>query len=86
MKLHVHPTQFTVLAMLASCAYGTPDTPDHPPQILAGSPDIVISQLYGGGGNSGGQFTHDFVELFNRGASSVSITGWTVQYASAAGN
>jgi hypothetical protein len=87
MKLPARPTQFAVLAALASCAYGTPESPDQPPQILAtGSPDIVISQLYGGGGNSGAQFTHDFVELFNRSASSVSITGWTVQYASSTGN
>lgn len=77
--------RFMWLAVLASCGYGTPES-SAPPQPLTGSPDIVISQLYGGGGNSGGQFTHDFVELFNRSASSVSIAGWTVQYASAAGN
>ncbi|HEX3476404.1 MAG TPA: lamin tail domain-containing protein [Kofleriaceae bacterium] len=85
MKLPL-PMRFAWLAVLASCEYGTPEAFD-PPQFLAtGSPDIVISQLYGGGGNSGGQFTHDFVELFNRSASAISITGWTVQYASAAGN
>ncbi|HEY0479506.1 MAG TPA: lamin tail domain-containing protein [Kofleriaceae bacterium] len=50
------------------------------------SPDIVISQLYGGGGNSGASFTNDYVELFNRGASSVTITGWSVQYASSTGS
>lgn len=87
MKLLPRPMQFALLAALASCAYGTPESTDHPPEILAtGSPDIVISQLYGGGGNSGAQFTHDFVELFNRSASAVSITGWTVQYASSTGN
>ena len=53
--------------------------------FVSASPDIVISQLYGGGGNSGAQLTNDYVELFNRGASSVSITGWSVQYASATG-
>lgn len=46
-----------------------------------GSPDIVISQVYGGGGNSGAVYTHDFVELYNRGASAVDVSGWTVQYA-----
>lgn len=46
-----------------------------------GSPDIVISQVYGGGGNSGAIYTHDFVELYNRGASAVNVSGWTVQYA-----
>lgn len=52
----------------------------------AASPDVVISQVYGGGGNTGAPFTNDFVELFNRGATTVSVTGWTVQYASAAGS
>ena len=49
------------------------------------SMDIVISQIYGGGGNSGATYTHDFIELFNRGSSSVSLEGWSVQYASATG-
>ncbi len=49
------------------------------------SEDIVISQVYGGGGNSGGVFTNDFIELFNRGTTTVSLTGWSVQYASATG-
>ncbi len=47
------------------------------------SPDLVISQVYGGGGNSGATFTHDFVELFNRGTSPVSLNGKSIQYASA---
>lgn len=46
---------------------------------------VVISQVYGGGGNSGAPLTNDFVELFNRSASAVNLTGWSVQYASANG-
>lgn len=49
------------------------------------SPDIVISQVYGGGGNSGAIYTHDFIELFNRGTFAVSLNGWSIQYASATG-
>ncbi|MGH9119096.1 MAG: Ig-like domain-containing protein [Acidimicrobiales bacterium] len=49
------------------------------------SPNVVVSQLYGGGGNTGAPFTNDFVELFNRGAAPVDLTGWSVQYASATG-
>ena len=52
---------------------------------LAVSPNVVISQVYGGGGNAGATFTHDFVELFNRGSTTVTITGWSIQYASATG-
>jgi len=54
-------------------------------QAVGGSADIVISQLYGGGGNAGAPATNDYVELFNRGTGSVSITGWSVQYAAASG-
>jgi uncharacterized protein len=51
----------------------------------AASPDVVISQVYGGGGNSGATFTNDFIELFNRGTGPVDLAGWSVQYASATG-
>ena len=47
--------------------------------------DIVVSQIYGGGGNSGATLRNDFIELFNRGTSTIDVTGWSVQYASAAG-
>jgi DNA/RNA endonuclease G (NUC1) len=48
--------------------------------------DVVISQIYGGGGNSGATYKNDFIELFNRGTSTVSLAGWSVQYASSAGS
>ena len=50
---------------------------------LAVSPNIVISQVYGGGGNSGATYKQDFIELFNRGTSPASLAGWSLQYASA---
>lgn len=43
---------------------------------------VVISQVYGGGGNNGAPFRNDFVELLNRGTNTTSLVGWTVQYAS----
>jgi predicted extracellular nuclease len=46
---------------------------------------IVISQVYGGGGNSGAVYTNDFVELHNVGDCDVNVTGWYLQYASATG-
>jgi uncharacterized repeat protein (TIGR01451 family) len=51
----------------------------------AGQAQVRISQVYGGGGNSGAQFNRDFVELFNSGTAPVSINGWSIQYASATG-
>lgn len=57
-----------------------------PPKIVqAASADLVISQVYGGGGNSGAPYSHDFVELFNRGNSTVSLNGLSIQYTSATG-
>lgn len=46
----------------------------------APSPDAVISEVYGGGGNSGATLTTDFVELGNRSAAVVSLAGFSVQY------
>jgi predicted extracellular nuclease len=50
------------------------------------SVDIVISQVYGGGGNSGATYTHDFIELYNLGGVAVDVNGWSVQYASSTGS
>lgn len=47
---------------------------------------IVVSQVYGGGGNSGATYTNDFVELFNPTGAAVSLAGTSVQYASASGS
>jgi uncharacterized protein len=46
---------------------------------------VVVSQVYGGGGNSGATFKNDFIELFNRGSAAVDVTGWSVQYTSSGG-
>lgn len=46
---------------------------------------VVISQVYGGGGNASATYNQDFVELFNAGTTTVDISGWSVQYASATG-
>ena len=49
------------------------------------STSIVISQIYGGGGNTGAIYQNDFIELFNLGTVSYSLAGWSVQYTSATG-
>ncbi len=48
--------------------------------------DVVISQVYGGGGNSGATYKNDFIELYNRTADPIDLTGWSVQYGSATGS
>src|SRR5215467_7345861 len=57
-----------------------------PPQAVKASANgIVISQIYGGGGNAGSTFKNDFIEIFNADGATVNLNGWSVQYASAAG-
>ncbi|MDP4253914.1 MAG: Ig-like domain-containing protein [Bacteroidota bacterium] len=48
--------------------------------------NVVINQIYGGGGNSGATFKNDFIELFNNENFPVNLSGWSVQYSSAAGS
>lgn len=70
---------FVILALLISLL------PGQVQPVAAVSPDIVLSQVFGGGGNSGALYKNDFIELFNRGAAAVNLSGWSVQYASATG-
>ena len=60
---------------------GTGVTPIAPGEI----PDVIISEVYGGGGNSGAPLSHDFVELFNTTGAEIDISGWSIQYYSASG-
>ena len=46
----------------------------------------VISEVYGGGGNKGAAFTHDFIELYNPTDAPIDLSGYTVEYFSASGN
>lgn len=57
-----------------------------PPPPVPSNSVIVVSQLYGGGGNSGAAYQNDYVELYNRGAATMDIGGWSLQYASATGS
>ncbi|HEX2092168.1 MAG TPA: DNA/RNA non-specific endonuclease [Longimicrobiaceae bacterium] len=77
------------LALLA-CSDGDLTGPAPADPLLSTSAtqrtDVVISQVYGGGGNSGATLRNDFIELFNPGTQPVSLAGWSVQYASASGS
>ncbi|MFD6415035.1 lamin tail domain-containing protein [Streptomyces sp. NPDC060194] len=53
-----------------------------PAAQAAPSATAVISEVYGGGGNSGATLTHDFVELANAGAAPFDVSGLSVQYLS----
>ncbi len=47
---------------------------------------VVISQVYGGGGNTSATYTNDFIELFNPTNAAINLAGYSLQYASATGS
>jgi len=70
-----------LLVSVAIVAGGIGAAPAH-----AVSDHVIISEAYGGGGNSGATYTHDFVELYNPTATAVDLAGYSVNYYSAGGN
>jgi hypothetical protein len=42
---------------------------------------VVIYEIYGGGGNTNGIYKNDYVVLHNNGTSPISLAGWSLQYA-----
>jgi len=82
----------SVFAVLSACAERGVVEPAAPsfasPRLDAVSgvpPFVVISQVYGAGGNANAVLNSDFIELYNAGPIAVSLAGWSVQYASSTG-
>jgi len=50
--------------------------------LFSFSQDVVISQVYGGGGSASGTYNADYVELHNRGNSIADISGYQIMYGS----
>ena len=57
-----------------------------PQHTVQAASDLRISQVYGGNSNAISPYKYDYIELYNAGSSAVSLTGYSVQYASATGN
>ena len=56
------------------------------PSTNSNGSSLVLSQIYGGGGNAGATYDADFVELHNIGSSTQSLAGMSIQYSSASGS
>jgi len=79
-----------VAGALASGCSGQPDDledPEVPPvsQAIYVNPSVVITQIYGGGGLVGAPFNADYIVINNWSDHTVSLEGWSIQYASARG-
>ncbi len=77
------PARRTALSSIVAIAVAIVAIVAPPAEAL--STTVVISQVYGGGGNSGSTYRNDFIELFNLGSTTVDLSTWSVQYASATG-
>jgi hypothetical protein len=68
----------TAFISLALCLFASPQLSARA-QTVTGSPNLVISQIYTRGGESGASYQSDFVELFNRGTTAVNLNNYTLQ-------
>jgi hypothetical protein len=78
-----------VLPIFAGLLVAVASLPVSARPAAAVSPDLVISQVYGGAGcGTAGCSTYknDYIEVFNRGTERVSVNGWSVQYAPPTGS
>jgi predicted extracellular nuclease len=70
--------------MALGCSGGSENT-EKTRGALDANAAIVVRQIYGGGSNANAPYAYDFIELFNRSGATVSLSGWSLQYASATG-
>lgn len=87
---HTRAAALLSALLIAACSDRAPTAPRYQasaPRLstTAATGRVVISQVYGGGGNSGATYSHDFIELYNAGTDTVRLADWSVQYAAAGG-
>src|SRR5215210_1315872 len=81
LPVRVRRAPVAILSVLAVLAAGL--VAAAPAQAVSAT--LVISQVYGGGGNANATYTHDYIEIFNRGTTDVSVDSFSLQYTSATG-
>ena len=67
---------FALFALLGCAALALPASAQ---SLATGSPDLVISQVYTRGGETGAAFRNDYVEIFNRGNTSINLVDYSIQ-------
>src|SRR6266403_295653 len=76
--------RYPLLSVIRKGVRATP-TPTPTPTATPTPPvphTVVISQVYGGGGNSGSTYKNDFFEIHNTSSLPVDLNGWSVQWLS----
>ncbi|MEA3189131.1 MAG: endonuclease mitochondrial [Chthoniobacter sp.] len=81
------PTGATSGAIGVVTVSGSATAPASFSVLTSGPGDLLyISQVYGGGGNTGALYKSDFIELYNAGTTTIDLSTYAVQYASASGS
>jgi len=83
------PRIATLLNACGGAPTPTPTPTPSPTPVASPTPlrgDVVISQIYSGGGQPGSTFQYNYVELFNRTNETIDINGWPISGASATGS
>ncbi len=75
----------TAVASVPACRAMSGERAETTASSVAQSPDLVIRQVYSGGGVAGATYKNDYVELFNRSHLAVSLGGKSLQYAPSEG-
>ena len=92
--MRLYPARAALVVVLGAAVLSCTDSPTAIRQLRPGDvatadvpvpPRLVISQVYGGGGNSGATLKNDFIEIFNPTGQPQSTSGMSVQYASSVG-
>ena len=80
MKIPTAPKRLLTLLLLSLLAFTTTAMSAH-----AAPTHLVIAEIYGGGSNTGAAYANDYVMLYNPTAAAISLSGYSLQYASSAG-
>lgn len=73
----------SLLMIFADITFGTIFAQNGTPNMKAeptGTPRVIITEVYGGGGNSNAPYTNDYVVLYNTTSEAVALDGWSIQY------
>lgn len=85
-KFYILAAGALLLAVVVGIGFKFGAKADVNPKSSMISTTIVISQVYGGGGNTGATYTADYVELKNISSSPQSLNGLSLMYGSSSGN
>ena len=81
-----HPRKALSASFIVALAAGTVTVAAPNASAAPDNSNVVINEVYGGGGNKGAAFDKDFVELYNPTDQPIDVTGWTIEQRATNGN